>query len=232
MTDAGRDLEPGPGADRTLGRERSVRAFLSCSDVALALAGRDEVRSAWERESACPGMTVGGLTHHLLGQLRNTARLLGTKAPSDAPLIGLLEHYVRAPWVGASRQGVVDVEQLESDNTGARQRPEAVLREAGEARDVLPRLLAEPRRPDTVHIPWQGWSLSTTDFLTTRMMELVVHGDDLAASIGVETPEHDPDAVAAVLRLLTGVSLQRHGQVALVRALSRPQRSVGDISAF
>jgi len=232
MGERGQDSEQTPGFGPGLGREACVRAFLSCGEVTLRLARREEVRSAWERESACEGMTVGGLTHHLLGQLLNTARLVPVQAPPDAPVIGLLDHYARAPWVTASRQGGVDSKQLETDNTGARQGAEAVLGEASAARDALPRLLAERREPDTVFVPWQGWSLSTADFLTTRMMEMVVHGDDLAASVGLETPEHEPEVVASVLRLLTGVSLQRHGQVALVRALSRPQRSIGDISAF
>ncbi|KRE41923.1 maleylpyruvate isomerase N-terminal domain-containing protein [Knoellia sp. Soil729] len=232
MSEAGHRSEPDSGLGAELGREACVRAFLSCAEVALGLARREEVRSTWERESACARMTVGGLTHHLLGQLRNSARLLAVQAPPDAPVIGLLDHYARAPWVAASRQGGVDGEQLETDNTGARQGADAVLGEASAALDALPHLLAERRDPDTVFIPWQGWSLSTPDFLTTRMMEMVVHGDDLAASVGLETHEHEPVVVASVLRLLTGVSLQRHGQVALMRALSRPQRSSGDISAF
>lgn len=213
-------------------REQHVSAFLSCATASLGLAERGEVRAAWERESTCEGMTVGGLTHHLLGQLRNSERLLRAEAPPGAPVIGLLDHYARAPWVAASREGEIDPEQLESDNAGAQAGPDAVIEGGRNALRELPGLLAAERDPDTVFIPWQGWSLRTVDFLTTRMMEMVVHGDDLAASVGVPTPEHEPAAVSSVLGLLTGVSLQRHGQVALVRALSRPQRSVGDISAF
>lgn len=213
-------------------REQQASAFLSCATVSLGLAEREEVRVAWERESSCAGMTVGGLTHHLLGQVRNTDRLLRAEAPPGAPVLGLLDHYARAPWVAASREGQVDPEQLESDNAGGQAGPDAVLGEGREALRDMPRLLAADRDPDTVFIPWQGWSLRTVDFLTTRMMEMVVHGDDLAASVGLPTPEHEPAVVSSVLGLLTGVSLQRHGQVALVRALSRPQRSTGDISAF
>lgn len=213
-------------------RAQQAAAFLSCADVAMTLAARDEVRAAWDLESACAGMTVGGLTHHLLGQVRNTARLLRADAPADAAVIALLDHYARAPWVAASREGAADEEQLESDNAGALAGPDAVLRDGREALEAVPGLLAAERDPDTVFIPWQGWCLATVDFLTTRIMEMVVHGDDLAASVGLETPEHEPSVVSAVLGLLTGVSLRRHGQVALVRALSRPQRSQGDISAF
>ena len=53
---------------------------------------------------------------------------------------------------------------------------------------TLAPVLAGARDPDTVLIPWQGWSLSSADFVLTRTMEVLVHSDDLAASIGVETP--------------------------------------------
>ena len=57
----------------------------------------------------------------------------------------------------------------------------------------LPDLLA--RSADAVLIPWQGWSLTTEDYLTTRLMEMVVHSDDLAASVGVPTPEFPEDVL-------------------------------------
>jgi hypothetical protein len=40
-----------------------------------------------------------------------------------------------------------------------------------------------------VRIPlWGPWSLLLDYLLTTRMMELAVHSDDLAVSVGVATP--------------------------------------------
>jgi hypothetical protein len=63
-------------------------------------------------------------------------------------------------------------------------------------------------------------------------MEMVVHADDLAASIGVDTPEFPEEAVSPVLGLLAGVAVRRHGQAAVVRALSRPQRAPESVSAF
>ena len=63
-------------------------------------------------------------------------------------------------------------------------------------------------------------------------MEMVVHADDLAASIGVETPAFPDEAVRQVVGLLSGVAVDRHGQAAVVRALSRPQRAPSSVSAF
>jgi hypothetical protein len=63
-------------------------------------------------------------------------------------------------------------------------------------------------------------------------MEIVVHSDDLAASVDLPTPEFPEAVLVPVLDLLTLLSLRRHGQDAVVRALSRPQRASGSISAF
>jgi hypothetical protein len=83
-----------------------------------------------------------------------------------------------------------------------------------------------------VHIPWQGWSLTTEDFVASRLMEMLVHADDLAASVGLPTPDFPERAAAETMRLLTAVSVDRHGQAAVVRALSRPQRAPASVSAF
>lgn len=214
-----------------MSRSEHAAAFLSAVDLTAALAARGEVRDAWSRESACAGMTVGGLTHHLLKQGGNT--VLGLRAtPHDDPPIALQEHYARAAWVEAAPDDDVNVSIREGDNEAALVGPDVVLELGREWAQELPALLDAPRTPDTIFIPWQGWSLTTDDFLTTRMMEMVVHGDDLAASVGVDTPTYPDDVVRPVLALLTGVAVRRHGQTAVVRGLSRPQRSPGSISAF
>jgi hypothetical protein len=206
-------------------------AFLETVEASLRLADSDEVRDAWGRESSCPGMTVGGLTHHLLKQAGNTVRLLQAPPTGDEP-IALQDHYARAAWVEAAPDDQVNVDIRDSDNAGAEVGPDVVLDLGREWLGQLPALLAAPRDPDTVTIPWQGWALATDDFITTRLMELVVHGDDLASSVGLATPTYPEAALTPVFGLLTGVSARRHGATALIRALSRPQRAPRSISAF
>ena len=50
--------------------------------------------------------------------------------------------------------------------------------------------------------------------------------------IRVSSPPEGGRANAAVLALLSGVAVERHGQTAVVRALSRPQRAPAHVSAF
>jgi hypothetical protein len=67
--------------------------------------------------------------------------------------------------------------------------------------------------------------------LLTRMLEIVVHTDDLALSLGIRTPEFPAEVFAPVRDLLVRLAAQRHGQSAVISALTRSERSQ-PISAF
>jgi hypothetical protein len=206
-------------------------SFVTAALTAFEVASAPEVRGAWREESACPGMSVGGLAHHLLQQATNTVRLLEMEPVAEPP-IALLEHYERAAWVKGGPDDPANVDIREGSDAAATDGPDKVLALAADALGRLPAALEGHRLPDLVRIPWQGWSLTTEDFLITRAMEIVVHADDLAVSVGLPTPEFPDDVITDVLRLLAGVATRRHGQTAVVRALSRPQRAPESISAF
>lgn len=208
-------------------------SFVDAARIALDLAATTEVKAGWLEESSCAGMTVGGLAHHLVQQAGHTVRLLELEPVAEPP-IPLLEHYARAAWVEAGPDDEVNVSVREGADAAAAAGPDDVVAHGAAAVDRLPAVLREHhgRIPDQVRIPWQGWSLTTADFLVTRAMEIVVHADDLASSVGLATPDFPDDVVADVLGLLSAVAVRRHGQAAVVRALSRPQRASGNVSAF
>lgn len=204
-------------------------AFTAATRIAADLALRPEVEERWTGESACAGMTVGALARHLVSQWYNAVRLLG--APEgDAP-ISVWEHYQRAAWAHNALDDEANTsiasgsEELAAEGAGVMR---ALVADLGPEVDAV--LATE--REGSVLVPWQGWSLTAGDFLLTRMMEIVVHSDDLAASIGVETPEFPTEVTEPVLALLTGLAARRHGATALVRALTRPQRAPAPVTSF
>lgn len=204
-------------------------AFLAAARVALGLIDEPAVAERWNAPSALPEMTVGMLACHLGRQTVRAAEILAVPA-EDEPLAEAAEHYRRAAWVHTSdlahpaNDRTVDEQEAAAGVGGLRRRAAAALLE-------VERLLGDDP-PAVVTIPWQGWSLRRADFLLTRMVELVVHTDDLAHSAGVPTPTFPEDAYLPVATLLVRLASERHGQSALIGALTRRERMPSTISAF
>jgi hypothetical protein len=215
--------------------DRLLEQFPEVAALAAGLIANPEVARRWTDESACAGMTVGGLAHHLAGQARTVVRLLSAP-PHDRDPIDALEHYRRAAWVHSGLDDEVNVAIREASDAQAEGGPEALAAQVRADLDALPRalgpVLSRTRQPDAVLVPWQGWALPARDLVLTRTMEVLVHSDDLAASIGVDPPTFPLEAAQAVAGLLAAVAVERHGQAPVIRALSRPQRAAGDVSAF
>jgi hypothetical protein len=60
-------------------------------------------------------------------------------------------------------------------------------------------------------------------------VELVVHIDDLAGSVGLPTPDLPDLATDLVISCLAGVARRRHGDLEVVRALARHERAHSDV---
>lgn len=215
--------------------DRVLELYPQCAAIAAELTAHPEVARRWTDESACAGMTVGGLAVHLASQTRSVVRLLSQPPHDEAPITAL-EHYRRAAWVHTGLDEEANTGIREGSDAEADAGPEALATEVAATLDALPRVLSPvlsgSRAADAVLIPWQGWALTAHDFVLTRTMEVLVHSDDLAASIGVDPPSYPLESAQAVAALLAAVAVERHGQTPLIRALSRPQRAEGDVSAF
>jgi hypothetical protein len=205
--------------------------YLSAAGQALALLREPAVAAAWDKPSALAEMTVGGLAGHLAYQIFSVSPVLGEPPSGQAP-IPLLEHYARAVWIAAPLDSEANAgiraraEDIGADGASSLiERADAAL---AEQRAGLPGLPGD----QAVFMPQVGWALSLDDFLTTRMMELAVHMDDLAVSVGLATPELPDNAFDPVLIMLTRLAARRHGQAALVRALARAERAPEAINAI
>ncbi len=73
-------------------------AVTAAVDQVTDLVGSAEVADRWQQESALPGMTVGGLTRHLVSQAECAVEFLTTPGPPDAQVLTLVGHYDRVDW--------------------------------------------------------------------------------------------------------------------------------------
>ena len=205
--------------------------YLGAAGPAVALLREPDVAAAWGKPSALAEMTVGGLAGHLASQVFLVGQALGEPSAGHAP-IALLQHYAQVGWIGAPADSEVNAGiRATGEGIGSEGAP-ALAGRAGaalaEQRAALPRLAGD----QVVFMPWVGWALTLDDFLTTRTMELAVHMDDLAVSVGLDTPDLPDAAFDPVLMLLSRLAVRRHGQAALLRALARAERAPAAINAI
>jgi hypothetical protein len=210
----------------------STRAlFVEAAVGALGLVAAPEVGRRWDEPSALPAMAVGALAAHLARQVHRVPEVLALPVPDERP-VTLIEHYTRSPWVTA---GVDDEPNVATRDRAAQEAAagqDEVLRHAREALAVARRALPDEPADRVVRVPWTGWSLTLDDYLRSRLVEIVVHGDDLACSVGVEPPDWPDEVAAPVLGVLTTLAVRRHGLPAVLRTLSRAERAPGNVSAF
>jgi hypothetical protein len=190
--------------------------------VVVAAISSPAVAAAWDAPSILAAQTVGGLAGHLArGAVWVVGDYLDEPEP-DAAMLGSADDYFAAFKATASDSG--DRAIRERGAAVAAAGPEAVVARAASALAALEiRLPAEP--PDRRTVVAGGATMRLDDYLVTRVVEQVVHLDDLARSIGCDGFP-TPDANVR-LALATGAwtGLQRVGAGPMIRALFRDDAS-------
>lgn len=206
-------------------------SYLAVADAATTLLASPAVADAWEGPSALAGYAVSGLAGHLAGQVNVVAKVLAGPAPDTEP-IALLDYFLQAKWIDADHDGEVHLGIRRSGAQYAEVGPQVLAAQTAEVLERLRRDLPGQPEQRVVQFPWGPPSLRLDDLLTNRMMELVVHVDDLAVSVGVPTPELPVAATDTVIGILATLAARRHGAVAVYRALTRTERAPATIAAF
>ncbi|HEX6498763.1 MAG TPA: maleylpyruvate isomerase N-terminal domain-containing protein [Micromonosporaceae bacterium] len=205
------------------------QAYLDAADVAARLLREPALAERWRRPSALPEMSIAALAYHLASQITLTVSYLA--APPGRAAIPLLRHYTDNDWVTSGLHGETNVAIREgSDRAAADTTPDALADEVDAAIATLRQVV--PAQPADRIVDFRRWGLTVDDFLTTRVMELVVHSDDLAVSLDIPTPAMPVEATGATIALLAQVAAWRHGPLAVVRALARGERAPQRITAL
>jgi hypothetical protein len=204
-------------------------AFLSVAGTAATLLREPAVSARWSEPSALAGFSVGGLARHLANQVTHSVPLLAAAPGSSA--IPILEHYTRNAWVTSGVDGADNIDiRRRGEQAAAVTTPDALANEVDTALAELRRIV--PAESADRVVDFRDWGLTVDDFLLTRVMELVVHADDLAVSLDVPTPALPSAATEATIQLLARVAAWRHGPLAVVRALARRERAPETITAL
>ncbi|WP_026877379.1 maleylpyruvate isomerase N-terminal domain-containing protein [Jiangella gansuensis] len=209
---------------------RTRQTYLEAAETVLLLLRDPAVAAAWDTPSALASFQVSGLAGHLAGQILAVPGVLAAPVP-DEPPAALLDHYTRASWIGADLDSDTNVAIRTAGDDHAADGPAALAERTAATLESLRRTLPAERPDRVIHLTGR-WSLSLDDYLTTRLLEISVHGDDLAVSVGVPTPPLADDALYPVFALLTKLAVRKHGAPAVLRAFSRAERAPSSIAAI
>jgi hypothetical protein len=200
-------------------------AFLEALQSFVAASRSDVVVARWSDPTVVPPYLVGELVGHIFSTASATERYLDAEPPTEPPVPAGL-YYVGA----LPLQDAVEVHAgIRARGAKLSERGAAAL--AVEAAALHERLRArlESEPAERVVEVMGGTVLTLDGYLETRIVELVVHLDDLAATLG-EDFELPDDAVAIAITYLVDICRGRNGDLAVLRALARQER--GDVNVL
>ncbi len=198
------------------------RVFLDSATVVREALGQPTISDHWNDDSALAGYQVSGLAGHTARAILTPLSYLNLPAPSDRP-VGPAEYFTL---------GLGDLDPIASpEHAGARRRgaeaaaggPSHLTGQVVTALIELHELL-EVTEPDRLVTVFSGRCMTIDDYLITRIVEIVIHLDDLACSVPDPLPAPPGEAVDITLATAVEIAAIRHGHTALLRALTRRER--------
>lgn len=204
---------------------RIRQMVIESAAAAADLVGSPPVAEQWSEPSALEGMTVGALAAHLV---RATGAVLAylDRTPVEAQVDG--ELLTKVTYFHAAIDAPIheQIKEVSADEAGA-----GVATVAARAREVAEELADRlPTEPADRLVGALGKRMLTLDdFCRTRMIEIGMHIDDLAVSVGVPTPELGADVTGEVIDIVVGIARHLHGDWAVIHALARAERSPGGV---
>jgi hypothetical protein len=212
----------------TLSREE-VDVYMGAVDWLRDILSRAEVMEYWNKPSVVARYTVGGVSAHAVHGVLWLEQVL-----KDAEPLGLRR--VKVPdYMGLNR---VDGEHDDPFGAALRSAAEAFAETGAHivtaaltvARDELVPLLsgsAASRAVPVIRVT--GAYAPLREYLPTRILEAIVHGDDVASSVpGLQVQGPPPEAVTAGLEACMEMARARVGDLEALRAFARVERSVPD----
>ncbi len=198
--------------------------YLQAAEKAVGLLASEQVARSWKAESVLLGMSVGGLAGHLARSILQVEWFLDGQVLGAEP-VSPVRYYARLVGTSTPESDLNVGVRTRSEETAAAG-PVAVAEQTQVAWARLTRRLStEPvdRRVEVLHRP--GEEMLLDGYLQTRCVELAVHIEDLALSVGSDCRAPDA-AVTIAVDVLVAAARDRHGDQAVLHALARRERDV------
>lgn len=209
----------------TAGWPAVVAAFVDTGAAIAALLRSAQVGERWSEPSVLRGYTVGALVAHLVQATERVGVVLQQDEP-PGPIAGVVDFYgpnrvtadtdIEEGLHAAVRSGAARLAERGRDAVA--DRFEACLRDLAPVLDVT----SPTRRVSVLQVPDGAAALD--GYLRTRIVELVVHGDDISESVGLPLGPL-PTATDIALDVCLQMARARSGDLSVLRVFVRQERA-------
>lgn len=203
-------------------------AFFDAARCASTLLERPQMESHWMKPSVLAEFTVAGLAGHLLRGIMTVETYLDAPVTSSAPLSAV--EYYQATGLTSDPESKLN---REIRTRGEEIAAGGASMVAAAARTVVHRLEVRLATEDIGRVlsVLGATSITLEEYLRTRVVELVVHSDDLALSVGLNDELALATSTSQVaIEIMVELARARHGDLAVLRALTRRERD--DVEAL
>ncbi|HEY1828861.1 MAG TPA: maleylpyruvate isomerase N-terminal domain-containing protein [Acidimicrobiales bacterium] len=211
--------------------EPEVAAYLDAVDWVLGLVASPEVAAAWTGPSSLARYSTGGVAAHVvMGAIIRLDGLLAEAEPLERRPVGLPESFLPNRVEDPEVEDELFARVRQAAEKLAQGGPAGVLAAAAESlahlRAILPTASLD-RAMTLLRVP--DGRMTLRDTLRTRILEVVVHGDDLVASVPGWAALGPPDrAVDICLGVCLELAKARLGGMGALRAFTRAERAEPD----
>lgn len=195
--------------------------FLLGADVVLQAVTDTRVVDAWHEPSILDGQTVGSVAAHLArGSVWVVLDYMAKDIAKDT-----VDFESAAEYYAILLDSMTDADHeavRKRGEDGSAAGPVGVGEELTTKLAQLREALGAAPAGRLVSV-YGGKVMRLDDYLWTRIVEQVVHLDDLARSIGIEPWTNPPDAEALVISCGADIGRRRKGGAQMIRALFRDE---------
>ncbi|HEX4433562.1 MAG TPA: maleylpyruvate isomerase N-terminal domain-containing protein [Acidimicrobiales bacterium] len=211
-----------------------VDAYVAAVDWWRAILGRTELAAVWDKPSAVARYSVGGVAAHAAHGVLWLEQLLSDVEPVGLRTVSMGEFFgPNRVADGEDAAGIEDTfaASLRAAAEGFARTGQGMVRAAlTTSRDQLVGLLdgVEATRAVAV-IRISGAQVPLREYLRTRVLELVVHGDDLICSVpALVAPGPPQGSLEVSLEVCLQLAQAQVGGLAALRSFTRRERALPD----
>jgi hypothetical protein len=205
----------------------AVDSYLDAVDWLVDLVRQDAVLAAWGQPSTIAQYSVGGVAAHATHGVVWLEQVLNDAEPEGLREVTVAEFFGPNRAEGAEAEDPFSTALRAAAERFAQAGAPLVIAACTTSRSGLAGLLGQASAERAIPVlRVAGGQVPLREYLRTRVLEVIVHGDDIACSVpALDAPDPPAASVDVCLGVCVELARARAGDLGALRAFTRAERA-------